>query len=119
MARRALDEMGVWRMDIEASVGDESGPMHGNCDLMLFGGPKRRGIAELKLIRYGQLDEALPGRALAQLGSYVSLVDRRGDGSATWAVLVFAEIQNRMVKIRGFSSAEALIKRTLPLIAAA
>lgn len=64
------------------------------------------------------MGDTLPGRALAQLGSYVSLADRRRGGASMWAVLVFAEIQNRMVKIRGYSSAEELVERTLPLIAA-
>lgn len=118
VARRALDDMGVWRMDIEATLGNKSDPLHGVCDLLMAGGPKKRGIGETKLIRYGQLGDTLPGRALAQLGSYISLADRRRGGAAMWAVLVFAEIQNRMVKIRGYSSAEELVERTLPLIAA-
>lgn len=118
VARRALDDMGVWQMDIEATLGNKSGPLHGVCDLLMAGGPRRRGIGETKLIRYGQLGETLPGRALAQLGSYVALADRRRGGASAWAVLVFAEIQNRMVKIRGYSSAKELVERTLPLIAA-
>jgi len=118
VARRALDDMGVRQMDIEATLGNKSDPLHGVCDLLMAGGPQRRGVGETKLIRYGQLGETLPGRALAQLGSYVSLADRRRGGATAWAVLVFAEIQNRMVKIRGYSSAEELVERTLPLIAA-
>lgn len=118
VARRALDDMGVWQMDIEATLGNKSGPLHGVCDMLMAGGPQKRGVGETKLIRYGQLGETLPGRALAQLGSYVSLADRRRGGASAWAVLVFAEIQNRTVKIRGYSSAEELVERTLPLIAA-
>lgn len=116
VARRALVELGVRRMDIEAKLGRKSGPLHGVCDLLMSGGPKRVGVAELKLIRYGELSDVLPERALLQLGSYVSLADRRGDGRAVWAVLVFVEIKHRMVKLRGFRSAEGLLSRTLPLL---
>lgn len=116
VARRALEDLGVWRMDIEVPLGSASDSMHGACDLLLFGGPRRRGIGEFKLIRYGKLEEELPPRALAQLGAYVALADRKGDGSSTWGILVFAEIEQRMVKLRGVRSAKALVSRTLPLL---
>jgi hypothetical protein len=84
----------------------ESKRLRGCCDLMVTGGPNRRGIVEIKLVN--SLPEwRPPGDDQLQLGLYASMAALRfGDYHSYWGALAYVAPSNRTIRIFQFSNME-------------
>lgn len=116
--RRMVWDLGAWQMDIDAPLPACGSVPHGTCDLLVHGGPRHRGIVEVKVIAKGS-QECPRARDLVQLAAYARLCARAGSFDDLWAGVAYMELEARQVRLMTFESARAIIEPTLALIRAA
>lgn len=98
VARREMERMGVWKMEIESPVIDKTTEIHGCCDLIVRGGPKRVGFVEFKLV--SEAVTAPRPRDLCQLGLYAHL--GRGWARSSWGALIYVQPYGEVPSVRIF-----------------
>lgn len=116
--RRMVWDLGAWQMDIEAPLVASGGVPHGICDLMVYGGPQRRGVIEVKVLTRGSV-KTPRGRDLAQVGAYARLIAGKGSFDRVFAAVAYIELETRVVRLFGVSNARELVMTTLELFKAA
>ena len=117
-ARKFIWNLGVTELEIEKKLHGFAGLPNGVCDLLAHGGPQALGPIEVKVIRNGSLDSPRH-KDLAQLGAYARLAASHRSFDRMWAALLYVEIENKRICMRGFSSARGLIETSVALIRAA
>ncbi len=115
--RNTIWNLGASEMEIEAALPAFNGVPHGVCDLLVTGGPGRRGVVEVKVVAHGA--PLTPrSRDLAQVGAYAQLAARHARFSDTWAAVAYIELAERRMHLIGFRNARQLIFKTADLLAA-
>lgn len=111
-------DLGAWQMDIESPLVASGVVPHGICDLLVYGGPQRRGVVEVKVLTRGSV-KTPRGRDLAQVGAYARLVAGKGSFDRVFAAVAYVELETRVVRLFGVSNARELVTTTLELFKAA
>jgi hypothetical protein len=92
--------------------------IRGCCDLLVAGGPNKRGVLEVKLV--GQLPEECPYDDQCQLGLYTrAAADRFHDYGSYWGALAYVCPQARVIRIFEWQSMNACCKAAGQVLAAA
>ncbi len=116
--RKMVWDLGAWQMDIESPLDALGNVPRGVCDLLVHGGPQRRGVIEVKVVSRGSV--LIPrGRDLAQVGAYARLIAGKGSFDRVFAAIAYIELETRLVRLVGFSNARDLVTTTLNLFKAA
>lgn len=116
--RKMVWDLGAWQMDIESPLGASGNVPRGVCDLLVYGGPQRRGVIEVKVVSRGSVVTPR-GRDLAQVGAYARLVAGKGSFDRVFAAIAYVELEARLVRLIGVSNARDLVTSTLNLFKAA
>lgn len=116
--RRMVWALGAWQMDIDAPLKACRNVPNGTCDLLVHGGPKKRGVLEVKVIVRGT-QETPRARDIVQLASYCLLLAGAGSFDALWAGVVYMELETRLVRLLVFKNARPIIEPALELFSAA
>lgn len=119
--RQMIWALGASEMDIELPLSPCGGVPKGVCDLLVHGGPKSRGVIEVKVISRGEV-QTPRGRDLAQLGAYARLVVGRShdsDFDSVYAGVAYIELESRKVRLYAVSGAQDLVAATIQLLRAA
>lgn len=116
--RRLVWSLGANQMDIDVNLPAHGHVPHGTCDLLVHGGPKPRGILEVKVIAKGAKSSPR-ARDLVQLAAYARLCAGKGSFDDLWAGLAYLELETRMVRLMVYNNARDIIVPALPLIRAA
>jgi hypothetical protein len=116
--RKMVWDLGAWQMEIESPLGALGSVPQGICDLLVYGGPQRRGVIEVKVLTRGSVK--IPrGRDLTQVGAYARLVAGKGSFDRVFAAVAYVELEARVVRLFGVSNARELVTTTLELFKAA
>lgn len=110
--------LGAWEMEIESPLKSVGNVPHGICDVLLYGGPKSRGVIEVKVISRGSVLSPR-GRDLVQVGAYARLLAGKGSFDDIFAAVAYVELETRVVRLFGVSNARELVTTTLELFKAA
>jgi len=116
--RRLVWGLGADQMDIDVALSAHGHVPHGTCDLLVYGGPKPRGILEVKVIAKGAKSSPR-ARDLVQLAAYARLCAGRGSFDDLWAGLAYLELETRMVRLMVYNNARDIIVPALPFLRAA
>ena len=116
--RTAVRGLGVSKMDAEFALSSVGRVPGGVCDLLVRGGPQKRGVVEVKVLLHGTQEQPR-GRDLAQLGSYARLIAGGGSFDHVWGAVAYIELDSHLVRIYGFKNARKLVTQTLELLRAA
>jgi hypothetical protein len=113
--RTMVRDVGAAHMDSETDLPAAGTIPGGACDLLVRGGPQRRGVVEVKVLMHGT-QKAPRGRDLAQVGAYARLIARRGSFDHVWAAVAYVELETGLVRFYGFTNSRQLVMRTLQLV---
>lgn len=116
--RRLVWDLGADQMDIDVALSSQGRVPHGTCDLLVHGGPRRRGIIEVKVIAKGTQSKPR-ARDLTQLAAYARLQAGRGSFDQVWAGLAYLELEQRTVRLMIYNNSREIILPTLALLRAA
>lgn len=116
--RKMVWGMGAWQMDIEAPLSAIGHVPQGICDLLVHGGPQRRGVIEVKVLTRGSV-KTPRGRDLVQVGAYARLLAKHGSFDDVFAAVAYVELEAKAVRLLGVSNARKLVTTTLQLLKAA
>lgn len=116
--RQMIWDLGAWEMEIESPLKACGGIPRGVCDLLVRGGPKKRGVIEVKVISRGEI-HVPRGRDLAQVGAYARLVAGHGQFDHVFAGVAYIELESRKVRLYAVSGVNQLVQATVQLLRAA
>lgn len=115
--RKLIFELGVDFIEFEKSLNSAYRLPGGICDMKVRGGPQKSGIIEVK-VRRGDSTKSPVASNWTQLGAYTRLAAGKGSFDRIWAALVLVEIENKRVRLIGYSSARPLIETSVMALAA-
>ncbi len=115
--RNSLKGLGVQRIQAERPLEAHAGVPRGQCDLLLTGGLRRRGVVEVKVV------EHLPEEPLTlnclQLGGYLWLAARNDRFERWWGCVAYVSISERKIRLYAYRTIRPLVTRAAELFRAA
>lgn len=115
--RITFRNMGVGKLDPMVRFNGERGIPCGEPDLIANGGPRSKGVIELKVVR------TLPDRPvhehLLQIGAYAAHIALRSRFNHPWASVVYASFHEAKLRFFVFNDTRALVRKSRMLFESA